>query len=381
MSRGSTITEDTPVAEKAPVKQAHRRVGSLDTVRGILLVVNILVISMFSPRPEQLVHAQWIGVTAVDLIFPVFVTFSGVGLAFAHRNTIGWRRMLRRSVLLLLIGLAYTAVMTGSTDLDTLRFTGPLQVYAVLVLVVGVLHLVLRRPLHWAIATLIVAGAMTAFFASWQAGCATAVLTPECNPSRTIDFALLGTDHVYAFGELGHDPEGLVATMGALVTAMVGTTAGHLALANRGSWRAPAWILGWAVLVAGAAWAAEAYVPAMKRLWTTPFALGVAALGVAVFAAGIAAMDLRAPRVWKRTRGWLSWPLVALGRNSLLVYFGSHLVLHVLDDNGGETTWSQALADRVDVIGNAELSFMLTMLLLWVVVTAVLHKQRIYLRP
>jgi hypothetical protein len=63
------------------------------------------------------------------------------------------------------------------------------------------------------------------------------------------------------------------------------------------------------------------------------------------------------------------------------VYFGSHLLLHVLDDHGGEVTWAQTLSERVDVLGDPELSYMLFMVLLWVAVTAVLHQRRIYLRP
>jgi heparan-alpha-glucosaminide N-acetyltransferase len=374
----SEVRPGEPPVTDAP---RHTRVTSLDTVRGLLLVFNILVISTFLPRPEQLVHAKWFGVTVLDTIFPLFVTFSGIGLAFAHRNHVGWRRMARRSLLLLVIGLAYTAVMTETSDLAQLRFTGPLQVYAVLVLVIGALHAVLRGPLAWAVATAWVAAAHTFVLAAWQGGCPDGELARTCNPSRVVDVAVLGLSHVYNQGVPGHDPEGLVATAGALVTAMVGTTAGHIALAHRGSWRAPAWLGGWAVVAAGLAWTASPFVPAMKRLWTSPFGLGVAALGIAVFALGIAVMDLRTAKPWERLRRPLTWPLVALGRNSLLVYFGSHLLLHVLDSNGGKVTWGEQLARRVDVIGNRELSYMAFMLLLWVTLTGVLHWRRIYLRP
>jgi predicted acyltransferase len=353
----------------------------LDSARGLLLVVNILMIATFAPRPEQLNHAEWVGVNAVDTIFPLFVTFSGIGLAFAHRNGVGWPRMLRRSLLLLAIGLAYNAIMAGTTDLDELRFAGPLQVYAVLVLVIGMLHLVLRGPVAWGLATVAVAAAQTYLLTAWQAGCPGAELTPTCNPSRVVDVAVLGADHIYRQGASGHDPEGLVVVLGALVTAMVGTTAGHIALRYRRSWQAPAILLAWAALVAGLMLASAELLPAMKRLWTTPFALGVAALGIACFALCIVALDRKTFRAWDRVRGPLTYPLVALGRNSLLVYFGSHLLLHVLEDHGGEVTWAQTLSERVDVLGDPELSYMLFMVLLWVAVTAVLHQRRIYLRP
>jgi predicted acyltransferase len=289
--------------------------------------------------------------------------------------------MLRRSLLLLAIGLAYNAIMSGTTSFDDLHFLGPLQVYAVLVLVIGMLHLVLRGPLGWGLATLAVAGVQASVLAAYQAGCPSTELTPACNPSRAIDFAMFGVSHVYRQGASGHDPEGLVSILGALVTATVGTTAGHIALKYRRSWRAPALLVVWAVTAALLSLGASDLLPAMKRLWTTPFALGVAALGVACFAVFIVVLDRKTFRAWDRVRGPLTYPLVALGRNSLLVYFGSHLLLHVLDDHGGEVTWAQTLSERVDVLGDPELSYMLFMVLLWVAVTAVLHQRRIYLRP
>lgn len=383
---GGAVT-DAPVSVApdtepgAPRKLPHRRVLSLDSVRGILLLVNIAVISVLPPVHPQLKHAQWFGVTFFDVIFPLFVTFSGVGLAFAHRNHVTWRRTFRRSGLLLLIGLAYSVVISGSVDLAQLRFTGPLQVYAILVLVIGALHLVVRTPRAWAAVTLAIAAVHAFLLAAWQAGCPGGRLAETCNPSRVVDVAVLGANHVYAQGLRGHDPEGIVASLGALVTALVGVTAGHIVLAHRGTWRAPGLIVAWAVPVLAMALATSAVLPALKRLWTSPFALGIAGVGIVIFTLGIVVLDMAAARQWERVRVPLTWPLVALGRNSLLVYFGSHLVMHVLKDNGGEVTWAERLSGYLDVIGNEALSFMLFMLLAWTAITAVLHRRRIYLRP
>ena len=370
--------------ERAAHKNAHahpRRITSLDSVRGVLLVVNVAAISVLAPIPDQLVHAQWFGITFFDVIFPLFVTFSGVGLAFAYRNVVGWRRTFRRSSVLLLVGLVYNMIITSTFDIRELRVTGPLQIYAVLVLVIGVLHLKLRTPRMWAMATVGIAAVHAFVFAAWQAGCPGGELLRSCNPSRGIDPSLFGSAHVYAQGIRGHDPEGLVATLGALVTIIVGTTAGHVALRYRGTSRAPAKLLMWSVPVAAMALATLTFLPAMKRLWTSPFALGIAALGVVLFAVGIVIMDLPGPRWWELVRDPLSWPLVALGRNSLLVYFGSHLVMFVLIRNGGETSWAERLSGWVDVAGHERITFMLFMVALWVAVTGVLHRRKIYLRP
>ena len=326
-------------------------------------------------------HAEWFGITVQDIIFPLFVTLSGCGLAFAYRNRVGWAATLRRSVVLLLCGLAYNAVAAASIDVSELRVTGPLQVYAVLVLVIGVLHQVARTPMAWAAVTGAITLAQAGLFLAWEASCSAGVLSPECNPSATIDVAAFGAAHVYRSGAAGHDPEGLVAILGALLTACVGTTAGHLALSARGTTKGPGRLMGWAGLVGAVAVVAFLLLPVMKRLWTTPFALGVAALGVLLLAGGMVLLDRPAGVRWTHLRERLAWPLIGMGRNSLLVYFGSHLLMLTLLMNGGSSSWAEEVARAVDVVGHPRLSFVVAMLLGWGALAAVLHRRRIYLRP
>lgn len=365
----------------APTSRRPGRIASLDWVRGLFLCGSVATVSVLAPRPEPLVHAEWFGVTVQDLVFPLFVTLSGAGLAFAYRNRVGWGPTVRRSLVLLVAGLAYNMVAAGAVDPETLRWTGALQVYAVLVLVIGLLHKVARGPGAWALVTLLVAAGHTLLLHVWQSGCAGGELTPQCNPSLSIDTALLGTAHMYAQGTLGHDPEGVVGILGALLTASVGAVAGHLALSVRGTRRAPAYLLGWAAVAFLAAVATAELLPAMKRLWTTPFALGAGALGVVLLALGMALLDVPAARAWSGLRSRLSWPLVAMGRNSLLVYFGSHLLMILLLRYGGETSYAEQVADAVEVGGMPRASFVVAMVLAWAALAALLHRWRIYLRP
>jgi heparan-alpha-glucosaminide N-acetyltransferase len=360
------------------------QVASLDWVLGWFLVVAVATVSVLGPRPDQLVHATWFGVTVQDLVLPLFVTLSGAGLAFAYRDAVGLAVTLRRGVVLLLCGLAYNMVVAGSVEVATLRWTGALQVYAVVVLLVGLLHKVVRGPVGWAMLTGVVALGQGTMLLVWQAACG-GTLSFECNPSGTVDTAVLGAAHMYAEGRFGHDPEGLVAVLGALLTGCVGVVAGHLALRARHGDRAPAYLLGWAVLVMGAALASAALLPAMRRLWTTPFALGAASLGVVLLAAGLAVLDRPVRARWGPVRERLAWPLVAMGRNSVLVFFGSQLLMVVLltqQDRYGHP-WAHVLSDWVEpfVLGHNRAGVVLTMLVLWASVAALLHWRRIYLRP
>jgi heparan-alpha-glucosaminide N-acetyltransferase len=368
-------------AEAAPPTGKPGRIASLDWVRGWFLCGSVATASVLAPRPAQLVHAEWTGVRLEDLVFPLFVTLSGAGLAFAYRNAVGWRATLRRSAVLLFCGLVYNAVAGQTWELSSLRLTGTLQLYAVLVLVIGVLHLVARGPRAWVVVTALVALAQGAFLSFWQGTCPGDALTPACNPSAVIDRALLGPAHMYAGGALGHDPEGLMGILGACVTASAGAAAGHLALSARGGRRGPSYLLGWAVALMLTAVLAVQLLPAMKRLWTTPFALGAGALGIALLALGMAVLDLPAGPRWTAVRSRLAWPQIALGRNSLLVYFGSHLLMDVLLTHGGDPSWAHALAGSVAVAGRPRVGLVVLMVLGWAVVAAVLHRRRIYLRP
>lgn len=356
------------------------RITSLDACRGLLLVLNVIVIAWLDPEPLQLKHAQWIGVRAVDLIFPTFVTLSGCGLAFAYRRFNGWRRIIRRSIVLLLGGLAFNAIMAGSLNVDTWRLTGVLQLYAALVLIVAALHVFVRGPAAWAALTAAVAALQFAFLSWWQSGCRGGELTPECNPSRVIDPAVFGAAHTYVDGTLGHDPEGLVSLIGALVVTCVGMTAGQIVLTARRSPMLPAYLAVWGGAAFGAGLLAAQSLPVMKRLWTTPFALTVSGAVIVVVAAAALLLDLPARRRVEIIRSRISAPLVAMGRNALLIYFGSHIVMHILRTQGGEPTWARQIADNIAVAGYPRVSFIIFMLAVWLAIAAVLHRYKVYIR-
>ncbi|NIZ90491.1 heparan-alpha-glucosaminide N-acetyltransferase [Kineococcus rubinsiae] len=367
------------------------RLTSLDVVRGLMLVVSVAVNSLLV-TPGWFEHAEWTGVHGLDLVFPVFVTLTGCGLGFAmHRRTdVGG--LARRVVVLVVVGLLYNALVLDRWDLATWRLPGVLQLYAAVVAVVALEHLLTRSWRGWALATVLLAVAHTTLLAVWAAGCAGGALTPDCNPSGALDVAVFGAPHVYAAGDLGHDPEGLVSVLGALVSAAAGATVGHLLLSVRDAGRGPrAAVLPVAGLAAGAAvlgWLAAVVpglltgtaVPAMKRLWSAPFSLPVAA-GVAVVLL-LVHLALDRPGTPAAARA-ATWPLVALGRNSLLVYFGSHVVTSLLlqDVDAGGASAAQRLAAAVSVGGHNQLSLTVLAVLAWTALAAVLHRSRIYLRP
>ena len=81
---------------------------------------------------NQLEHKAWEGVAFYDLIFPLFVYIVGVSMVFSLSRSLRtagraatMRRILKRSILLLLIGILYYGGL--SAGLDQVRLLGVLQ--------------------------------------------------------------------------------------------------------------------------------------------------------------------------------------------------------------------------------------------------------------
>lgn len=370
------------------------RIDALDWARGWMLIASVGINSLALPIALR-AHAEWASITPIDLIFPLFVTLSGCGLAFAYRRQVPPLIVARRTILLLLLGLGYNAIVEATTSFDELRFFGVLQLYAAVTLIVALLHLVTRRWQGWAIITALLAVAHTALLSWFAAGCPAQLLTPQCNPSGLIDLAIVGQSHLYLGGAAGHDPEGVIAIMGALISASAGATVGHLILRYRGeaaaaTTRLP--ITTVPIMLVIAAFVVGALtvglvpdllgggpVPAMKRLWTAPFALGIAAIAATLLWLGQWAMPsglLRKPQHAKRWE-----PIVALGRNSLLVYFGSHIVMSLLARPRGDSlSLLRTAFEYFPSPAIGQVVWSLAWIAGWIILAVILHRRRWYVK-
>jgi len=380
-----------------PAVTGQPRIASLDWVRGWMLIASVAVNSLWAV-PEWFGHAQWAATHPEDVIFPIFVTLSGCGLAFAMQRTVRVMPLLRRVIILFLAGLLYNAIVLNSWTLENWRITGVLQLYAAVVIALGVLHVLTRSWVGWAAITAALAAAQTLVLALYASGCPGHLLTHACNPSGPLDMAVFGAHHIYGLGIPGHDPEGLVAVLGALVSASAGATIGHLLslrthtgqTTGKGARAAVFPVVTFAaalLIVAELAvivpeWIWGVDIPMMKRLWTPPFALRIAAATSLALLAGHLLLDRRTVGAPLRT---LSFPLLSLGRNSLLVYFGSHVLTSQLNRPlaSGSTisTKAEDLITALPGFPNPQVTWTALILLFWISLACVLHRFKIYLRP
>ena len=147
-------------------------------------------------------------------------------------------------------------------------------------------------------------------------------LSPEGNLGAWLDRAIFGT-HLW---KARWDPEGLLSTLPAVGTTLFGVAAGAWMRAHRPYCVAPTLVWGGvAAIVGGRMW--DTVFPINKSLWTSSYALFAA--GAAATILGLLTRRLDDGRS-SPTLDTLSEPLVALGRNALLLFVASGLVAKTL---------------------------------------------------
>ena len=274
-----------------------------------------------------------------DVVFPSFLFMVGASASVASR--IRWSRLLRRTVVLLLLGLLFNAWGDTGADLSHLRIPGVLQMIAIAGLLGGIVTAFVRKPLVVAAVGFGVVLVHGLLLAHAPLACGTGRLDPGCSLPWAVDRHVFGLAHVYHQGTFGHDPEGLLTSVfGATALVLFGWATARLLYTERDRIRALALA---AAALAGAGLAALVWPP-NKRVWTPTFGLLMTA-GCALVLTGLA-FALDRPARWPVQP--VRWTFTALGRNALLVYVGQHVIAQTLANTpSGDGTLQTALLDYV----------------------------------
>jgi predicted acyltransferase len=307
-----------------PLTREHH-VASLDAFRGFAVAGMILVDNPgnWNNVLGPLTHAEWNGCTAADVVFPFFIFILGAAMPFAfsrrrergHRRWDLFLRIARRTTWLIGLGLLLNIVAT-LPNLHGLRLPGVLQriglVYLIaspIVLNVGAagraVVLVALALLHWALLS---------------AGMHAVAISQAHNVATALDKAVFGS---HILGQTG-DPEGLLGTLPAIGTALLGSIAGECLrdIAAPEVRIRRLLILGVASSAIGMMWIPA--LPLNKSLWTGSFVLWTGGLAALILAGCYWLIDVRHYRTWAQ-------PLLWLGFNPLAIYFLSEVVSHIFD--------------------------------------------------
>ncbi len=397
-----TAAAIAPPAASAPAARAPARWLGLDALRGLSIGLMILVNNPgewgAKHQYEPLRHAEWHGCTPTDLVFPTFLFCAGVAIvpALQKKLAAGAPRLPlalgigKRALWLVLLGLfvASFPLLTFEPGKDLLdrvwnvRFPGVLQRIGVCYAAAALLFLFTSaRTQRW---TLV--GCLFGWWALATLVPVPGVGAPDlAGPMTTLqgwlDRAVFG-DHIWQKGK--YDPEGLLSTIPAVATALLGVHCGRVLLAAAGREQAAAALLrlGALWMLGGAVWGW--FLPINKPLWTSSYAL---------WTAGIAASGLGLC-VWLfEVRGLLrlAHPLRVYGQNALLVFVGSAIVARTVSRLVTVTTdagtvslqkwfFTNCLLGPIGDPKLASLAFGLVWISGWYVVLAALYRRGIVWR-
>ena len=409
----STKTFDQNVFRKScatpepnPAQARGRRLASLDALRGLAVAGMILVTDpgTYSAVYPQLLHAQWNGATATDMIFPMFLFSVGVAitLSFGSRIRHGESRqkiakhVVFRSVVMFLVGLA----LNGFPDfnLHTIRIPGVLQRIALCYLVAGFVYLGLigskgevarsrRASRIGSLTVLILIGYWVVLRFVPVPGFGTNRLDSLGYLGAYIDRAVFGIQHLWPYGTtpgvgVTYDPEGILSTLPAIATTLIGVLTGEI-LRSRRSLGTQAMTLGSAGLVLFfAGILLNPVFPINKRIWTSTFVLLSGGVSLMVFAAMLYVADLKQ---WKR---WTT-PLLVFGTNAILAFALSNIITMLTDlIHVGSGTPASTFHQWADVhwfaswlaAVNASLVYALAIVLLNISLLWLFYRKRIFVR-
>lgn len=285
------------------------RLGALDLLRGAAVAAMIVVNNPgnWNAVLPPLTHAPWHGLTAADVIFPLFIFVMGAALGLRPSASAVDREFLSRvfvrSARLIALGLVLNLAASWQAPFDA-RLPGVLQRIGLTYLAAAPLVRGTSSRVQWLWVVVLLALPTGLLIAG-------GTLEPGHNMGALFDHAVFGRHVLSPAG----DPEGLIGLPASIATAVIGAAAARLATRTPGR-GAAAWNLcafGAALIAAGLA--ATLVVPVNKALWTASFALltsGISALSLAACLLVPSPGRALAAGIW-------------LGTNPLAVYFLSEL--------------------------------------------------------
>jgi predicted acyltransferase len=308
------------------------RVASVDALRGLAIFFIIagdalawslynLASGMQDPAgaitrffSQQLMHEDWEGFRFYDFLFPLFVFVTGISIVLSLPRIVErdgrWaahERVLRRSFLLFALGFIYYGGV--SMLWPEIRLLGVLQRIALCYLFASLLYLNLdlRGLLVAFVALLVGYWALMTFVP--VPGIGAGSFAENANLASWIDAQYLPGQRFY--GEW--DPEGLLSTLPAIASCLLGVFAGFLLKetsiepAQKVLWFAVAGAL---LIVVGLLWGLQ--FPLIKKIWTSSFVLVAGGCCALLLAALYLLVDIWGRKTWATVFLWFGANAIAL---------------------------------------------------------------------
>lgn len=389
---------NNPALNPSPIQ----RLLSLDVLRGLTVAFMIMVNNNGGPGSWHFMnHADWNGLTPTDLVFPTFLFVVGASIVFAFearfakgakpKELVG--HTLERAIKLIVLGIVINSFPLFK--LEHMRFYGVLPRIGLCYLVVSLFYLADRRV--WTkVAAL--AGCLLGYWALMRLvvvpgaglpGRDIPLLDPVNNLVGWLDQRLMPY-HLYEDWTTHNlrDPEGLLSTLPAVGTTLLGVLAGFWLRSKRTVEQKCLGLFVAALGSLGTGYLWSIWFPLNKKMWTSSYVLVAGGYALLVLTLALWVVDK-----WGWGKGeskWMVAPWLVLGSNAITIYMFSELLPSAL------LQWHvQDGARRVDVMtwfeqhicagliaspGLAAFSFSLTVLAVCFVPAIWLYRKKIFIK-
>ncbi len=306
------------------MKPIKPRLRSLDFFRGLTVAGMILVNNPgdWSHIYAPLEHSVWNGCTPTDLVFPFFLFIVGVSIVYAmsakkadpsnHRSLI--LKAARRAGTIYLLALVLNFI--HNFDLSHIRLLGVLPRIAIVFFISSVIYIKTSEKAQlWICGSILVAYYFIMNFIPVP-GIGASNLEPSTNLAAWLDRTLLTTNHMWS-GSKTFDPEGILSTLPAISTCLLGIFTGDwLQQKDRNAENKTAWLFSAAglLIIGGLIW--NGFFPMNKALWTSSFVLYTGGLAMATLAFSYWIIDVNNCQRFTE-------PFVAFGSNAITIYVAS----------------------------------------------------------
>lgn len=305
----------------------NQRLLALDVFRGMTIFFMIIVNTpgswnyVYAP----LLHAKWDGCTPTDLVFPFFMFIVGVSMAISYSKFEGvkneeWiKKAVSRGLKIILIGLLLNWFPFFTKNIAELRFFGVLQRIGLSFMIAAIMVSFVQKKYLW-----IMLGAILISYWVILLSVGEGALSLEGNLVRTIDLALFGEPHIYTGYGIPFDPEGLLSTLPAIGTVLLGYIISKNMMVQVDNYKKIQNLLAYGIgcVSLGLIWSYFGF-PINKPIWSSSYVLFTGGLAMMFLAGMIWIIDVLNYKKW-------TFVFKAFGQNPLVCYALSGLIVKTM---------------------------------------------------
>jgi predicted acyltransferase len=295
---------------------------ALDAFRGLTIAFMILVNTpgTWSHVYSPLLHAKWHGATVTDFVFPFFLFIIGSAMFFSFKKSnfsaspVQFVSIVKRGVIMFFLGLMLNTI-PFTTDISDWRIMGVLQRIGLAYIFASSIVLLCNRK-----GIFILSALLLALYWWLLMSVGAGALTLEGNIVRQFDLAILGASHMYSMQGVFFDPEGLLSTIPAIVSMLLGfEVTRHLtSIENKKNSVIQLVVIGVVGVLIGLL--LNEVMPINKSLWTPSYVIFTTGWACLVLTCFVWLIDI------KQCNKAVA-PLLVYGTNPLFVYMLSGLVV------------------------------------------------------